>query len=72
MTANHVSVRLDAGTLARVDALIPRVPSQRRSASRSDVLRALVLRALDLGDGAPPTQRDEADVCAPASGRSAI
>jgi hypothetical protein len=46
MSTRHVSVRLDAETIARVDALAPRFSSPYRPATRSDVLRALILTAL--------------------------
>jgi hypothetical protein len=46
MSTNHVSVRLDAETIARVDALAPQLSTQWRPATRSDVLRALILTAL--------------------------
>lgn len=44
---NHVSVRLDPPTLARVDALIPLIRIEGRPATRSDVLRVLVASALE-------------------------
>lgn len=44
---NHVSVRLDAATLARVDAWIPGERSDGPSATRSDVLRTLIVLALE-------------------------
>lgn len=47
---NHVSVRLDAATLARVDASIPSDRSDRPSATRSDVLRVLIAIALEHAD----------------------
>jgi Arc/MetJ-type ribon-helix-helix transcriptional regulator len=59
MRKNHVSVRLDADTLARVEALIPLVQVEGRTATRSDVVRALVLRGLDLQEAAPPAGRHE-------------
>ena len=52
---NHVSVRLDAEAITRVDALISRLQIEGRTATRSDVLRALVLRAL----GAAERDRNE-------------
>ena len=55
MKKNHVSVRLDAEAITRVDALIPRLQIEGRTATRSDVLRALVLRALDLQPSALST-----------------
>jgi hypothetical protein len=47
MSTNPVSVRLDAETMARVDALTPAFSTQWRPATRSDVLRGLILAALD-------------------------
>lgn len=44
---NHVSVRLDPPTLARVDALIPLLRIEGRAATRSDVLRVLIASALE-------------------------
>jgi Arc/MetJ-type ribon-helix-helix transcriptional regulator len=58
---NHVSVRLDPPTLARVDALIPQVSVGRRSATRSDVLRALIVRALESGEPLKSTELPEID-----------
>ncbi len=46
MSTNHVSVRLDAETIARIDALAPQLSTDFRLATRSDVLRALILTAL--------------------------
>jgi hypothetical protein len=39
----HVAVRLDAEHVAQVDALIPLFSKPWRDATRSDVLRALVI-----------------------------
>jgi hypothetical protein len=47
---NHVSVRLDASTLARVDAWIPADRSVRPQVTRSDVLRVLIAIALEHAD----------------------
>jgi len=47
MTTQHVAVRLDDETIARVDALIPLLSTPWRRARRSDVLRALILAGLD-------------------------
>ena len=44
---NHVSVRLDPPTLARVKALIPLIRVKGRQATRSDVLRVLIASALE-------------------------
>jgi len=55
---NHVSVRLDAPTMLRVEALAPVFSTEWRTATRSDVLRGLILDALEryerLEDGARP------------------
>lgn len=59
MTKNHVSVRLDSEILARVDALIPQVQIEGRGARRSDVLRALILRALDRPEALPQREKDD-------------
>jgi hypothetical protein len=62
MSTSHVSVRLDADTIARVDALAPQFSTQWRPATRSDVLRALILSALEgyeepgPGGAEPPTE----------------
>jgi hypothetical protein len=48
MSTIHVSVRLDDGTMARVDALAVKVSTEWHSATRSDILRALINHALDL------------------------
>lgn len=47
---NHVSVRLDAATLARVNAGIPGDRSDRPSVTRSHVLRALIAIGLEHAD----------------------
>ncbi len=46
MSTSHVSVRLDAQTMARVDALAPLFSTRWRRATRSDILRGLILEAL--------------------------
>ena len=40
-------MRIDAETMARVDALMPRFSIPGRLATRSDVMRALILRGLE-------------------------
>ncbi|MEP7124435.1 MAG: hypothetical protein ABJE95_26140 [Byssovorax sp.] len=60
MSTNHVSVRLEPEIIARVDALEPHFSTQWRPATRSDVLRALILTALASHEaqalaGDPPT-----------------
>ena len=46
MSTLFVSIRLDEATMARVDALVPQFSSEWRRATRSDVLRALIVVAL--------------------------
>ncbi|MEO7327979.1 MAG: ribbon-helix-helix domain-containing protein, partial [Minicystis sp.] len=53
MSNNHVSVRLDAETMARVDALAPLFSTHWRRATRSDILRGLILSALDRYERGP-------------------
>ena len=73
---NHVSVRLDAATLARVNAWIPGDRSDRRPLTRSDVLRVLIGIALEhaeLDGGAEfrdLLERTSARPCAKRSRRS--
>ena len=47
MTTIHVSVRLDSATMARVDAVSPLFSTEWRTATRSDILRGLILDALE-------------------------
>ena len=44
----HVAVRLDAATIARLDALLPLYALPGRTATRSDGLRAVILAGLDV------------------------
>ncbi len=46
MPPHHVSVRLDPEILARVDALAPAFSTEWHAATRSDILRGLILDAL--------------------------
>ncbi len=61
MPPHHVSVRLDPEILARVDALAPRFSTEWHAATRSDILRALVLDAL--------ARFEQAQPAAPAEGK---
>lgn len=76
MSTRHVSVRLSGETIARVDALGPQFSTPYRPATRSDVLRALILSALagrereeaskvedpvEAGQGAEPRETSEQD-----------
>jgi hypothetical protein len=45
--SRHVAVRIDAPTLARVDALIPGLSSAWHTAKRSDALRFVIGEGLD-------------------------
>lgn len=44
----HVAVRLDAATIARLDALLPLYALPGRPATRSDGLRAVILAGLEV------------------------
>lgn len=46
--AKHVAVRLDAETVARIDALLPGLSTAWFKAKRSDALRAVILAGLDV------------------------
>lgn len=47
MISTHVSVRLTDEQIARVDALAPVFSTKWRTATRSDILRGLILRAVE-------------------------
>ena len=53
----HVAVRLDEATIARIDALIPQLSTDWLQVTRSDVLRSLLLRALEEADSPSPASR---------------
>ncbi len=61
MSTNHVSVRLDAETIARIDGMAPQFSTQFRRATRSDVLRALILTALAGSQPPEPAIDDPAE-----------
>jgi hypothetical protein len=65
MSTRHVSVRLGTETIARVDALAPQFSSPYRPATRSDVLRALILTALagleEAGRAGHPVERGQGE-----------
>jgi len=46
-TKDHVAVRLDNETLARIDAIRALLDTEWRDATRSDVLRLLILKGLE-------------------------
>ena len=58
---NHVSVRLEAEILDRIDTLIPRFSTQRREGTRSDVVRSLILAGLERQEGAETTSLPEVE-----------
>lgn len=60
MSTSHVSVRLDGPTLARVDSLGPMFSTKWRPATRSDILRGLILRSLDIFEGEAVTEQKSA------------
>ena len=45
--SEHVAVRLDTATIARIDALAPRVAFASIVPTRSDIMRALIGMALE-------------------------
>jgi hypothetical protein len=49
----HVAVRLSPELVARLDALIPRLSTEWHEATRSDVLRALLLKGLGAVEADP-------------------
>jgi hypothetical protein len=53
---HHVSVRLDPEILARVDALAPAFSTEWHAATRSDIVRALILDALPRFEKGGPAQ----------------
>ena len=55
----HVAVRLDSEEIARIDALLPRLSEPWRKATRSDALRAALLRGLELLEQETPPVQDE-------------
>ncbi len=62
----HVSVRLDADTLARVEALVPPPRGNGRGKTRSSVLRELILSGLEHREPAKsdePSDRAKATKC---------
>jgi hypothetical protein len=62
---NHVSVRLEPEILDRVEALIPRFSTSTHVGTRSDVMRALILGALERGEGAESAELPDVDSARP-------
>jgi hypothetical protein len=67
---NHASVRLEPEVLDRVDALIPLFSTEEHAATRSDAMRALILRGLEHLNDAESSELPEHDAGAKATGRS--
>lgn len=57
----HVAVRLDAETIARLDALLALYALPGRTATRSDGLRAVILAGLAVEEQRLPKEPDEPD-----------
>jgi hypothetical protein len=53
----QIAVRLDPELLARIDAIAPKLSTEAHEASRSDVIRALVKRALPLYEESEPEHK---------------
>jgi hypothetical protein len=55
----QIAVRFERELLARIDAVAPKLSTDWRQASRSDVIRALVVKALPLfeGEGEEPEHK---------------
>ena len=51
---NHVAVRLDEATQARIDAVAKTLSKPWGKATRSDALRAVILAGLDTLEAKPP------------------
>jgi|HubBroStandDraft_3_1064219.scaffolds.fasta_scaffold964284_1 hypothetical protein len=49
----HVAVRLDRDVIQRIDALAPQLSQPSHDATRSDVLRRLILRGVELAEQDP-------------------
>jgi hypothetical protein len=61
--SQHVALRLDDAVIARIDAFIPLLSTDWHKATRSEVLRAAILRGLDLFDRDPEgAKRDLAQI----------
>ena len=69
-TKNHVAVRLDSETLARIDAITALLDTEWRDATRSDVLRLLILKGLEHFEKKHRTELDKRRAEAPGDGGS--
>jgi hypothetical protein len=58
-TREHVGVRIDNTTIARIDALVPLFSTEARQATRSDMLRILILAGLQRFERDPEGTKSE-------------
>jgi hypothetical protein len=56
--SEHVAVRLDQIVIARIEALSTQISQPGRDATRTDVLRKLILRGLEHAEKDPAFLRD--------------
>jgi hypothetical protein len=66
-TKDHVAVRLDNETLLRIDAIRTLLDTEWRDATRSDVLRLLILKGLDHFEKKHRAELEKRRPAAPAS-----
>jgi len=64
-TKDHVAVRLDNETLLRIDAIRSLLDTEWRDATRSDVLRLLILKGLEHFEKKHRTELDKRRASAP-------
>jgi hypothetical protein len=67
-TKDHVAVRLDNETLTRIDAIRALLDTEWRDATRSDVLRLLILKGLEHFEKKHRTEIDKRRASAPGDG----
>ena len=67
-TKDHVAVRLDNETLTRIDAIRALLDTEWRDATRSDVLRLLILKGLEHFEKKHRTELDKRRASAPGDG----
>jgi hypothetical protein len=70
-TKDHVAVRLDNETLLRIDAIRALLDTEWRDATRSDVLRLLILKGLEHFEKKHRAELDKRRPAAPAPEASA-
>jgi hypothetical protein len=67
-TRDHVAVRLDHETLTRIDAITALLDTEWRDATRSDVLRLLILKGLTYFEKKHRAELDRQPASAPNDG----